>query len=250
MSIDPRVYENRLLASLSPEALARVAPHLQQIPLPLGLVVHQQHVCFQHVVFPTSGVVSLLSVLDTGATTEIGLVGNEGVAGTAWFMGGGPATSQAVVQIAGEGFRMRGDTLRIECERSIDSLHLFLRYMQSVSVQTNQSAVCNRHHSVEQQLCRWLLMTLDRLASNQVSMTQELIANMLGVRREAVTKSAGILQDAGLIRYSRGLITVIDRAGLHAKSCECYDTVCRETQRLIPMPKPRPQKDDEQLVFA
>ncbi len=250
MSIDTRIYGNKLFASLPSEALDRLAPHMQEVALPLGLIVHQQHSIFEHVIFPTTGVVSLLSVLSTGATTEIGLVGNEGVAGTVWFLGGGPATSQAVVQIAGRGFRLRGDLLRRECRVSMESLQLFLRYMQTVSVQTNQSAVCNRHHSVDQQLCRWLLMTLDRLLSNQVSMTQELIANMLGVRQEAVTKAAGVLQEAGLIRYSRGLITVIDRDGLHARACECYETVRRETERLIPLPKPQRSVAGELAVFA
>jgi CRP-like cAMP-binding protein len=228
--------KNRLLASLPSDSFERLRPHLQLVQMPLGQILHQQHVPFEHVFFPTTSAVSLVSVLKDGASAEIGLIGNEGMVGTSLLMGGGDAACQAVVQSVGEGYRLKAALLRVEFERSPEVLGLLLRYVQALMIQTSQTAVCNRHHSVDQQLCRWLLLTLDRVTTNRVSMTQELIAQMLGVRREGVTAAAGKLQEAGLIQYSRGTITVIDRNGLASRSCECYETVKFETDRLVPMP--------------
>ncbi len=228
--------QNRLLASLPSDSYDRLQPHLQLVRMPLGQILHQQHIPFEHVFFPVSSAVSLVSVLKDGASAEIGLIGNEGMVGTSLLMGGGDAACQAVVQSAGEGYRLKVTLLKAEFDQSPAVLHLLLRYVQSLMIQTSQTAVCNRHHSVDQQLCRWLLLTLDRVTSNQVSMTQELIAQMLGVRREGVTAAAGKLQEAGLIQYSRGTITVLDRRGLELRSCECYATVKYETDRLVPIP--------------
>ncbi len=210
----------------------------------LGQILHPQHVQFDHVFFPVTSAVSLVAVLKEGASAEIGLIGNEGMVGTSLLMGSVDASCQAVVQSAGEGYRLKAAFLKTEFERVPEVLGLLLRYVQALLIQTSQTAVCNRHHSVGQQLCRWLLLTLDRVTTNQVSMTQELIAQMLGVRREGVTAAAGKLQDAGVIHYSRGTITVLDRSGLLLRSCECYETVKHETDRLVPMPV-RPLHTDE-----
>jgi len=235
---------NRLLASLPAESFERLHPHLQLIAMPLGQILHKQHVAFEHVFFPTTAAVSLVAVLKDGASAEIGLIGHEGMVGTSLLMGSADASCQAIVQSAGEGYRLKAALLKTEFERVPEVLNLLLRYVQALLIQTSQTAVCNRHHSVDQQLCRWLLLTLDRVTNNQVSMTQELIAQMLGVRREGVTAAAGKLQEAGLIHYSRGVITVVDRMGVEARTCECYATVKQETDRLVPMPV-RPLHADE-----
>jgi CRP-like cAMP-binding protein len=229
-------HQNRLIASLPLDSYKRLFADLHLVQMPLGQILHKQHVPFEHVFFPTSAAVSLVSVLKDGNSAEIGLIGKEGMVGTSLLMGGGDAACQAVVQSAGEGYRLKVGLLQTEFEHSAEVLHLLLRYVQALMIQTAQTAVCNRHHSVDQQLCRWLLLTLDRVTTNQVSMTQELIAQMLGVRREGVTAAAGKLQEAGLIHYSRGVITVVDRTGLEQRSCECYATVKHETDRLVPIP--------------
>jgi len=200
----------------------------------LGKVLYEPGIRMRHVYFPTTSIVSLLYVMADGASAEIAVVGNEGVIGISLFMGGETTPSRAVVQSAGECYRMRADQLKEEFNRSGPTMHLLLRYTQALITQMAQTAVCNRHHSVDQQLCRWLLLSLDRLPSDELNMTQELMANMLGVRREGVTEAAGKLQDAGLILYHRGRIKVLDRRGLEARACECYDVVRRETDRLMP----------------
>ena len=200
----------------------------------LGDVLYEPGAQLRYVYFPTTSIVSLLYVMEDGASAEIAIVGNEGILGISLFMGGETTPSRAVVQSAGHGFRLRAQLLKNEFGRFGPMMHLLLRYTQALITQMAQTAVCNRHHSVDQQLCRWLLLSLDRLASNELSMTQELIANMLGVRREGVTEAAGKLQDAGLIRYRRGKITVLDRPGLEARSCECYQVVKTEFDRLLP----------------
>ena len=234
---------NRLLASLPTDSFERLHPHLQLVSMSLGEVLLRQHVRFEHVYFPTTAAVSLVSILKNGASAEIGLIGNEGMLGTSLMMGGEDSAWQAVVQSAGEGYRLKFARLKEEFERTPPVLALLLRYMQALTIQTGQTAVCNRHHSVDQQLCRWLLLTLDRVMTNKVHMTQDLIAQMLGVRREGVTAAAGKLQEAGLIRYSRGTITVLDRPGVAERSCECYETVKHEIDRLVPMPV-RPMSED------
>jgi CRP-like cAMP-binding protein len=212
----------------------RLVGDLELIPMPLGNVLYESGRQLGHVYFPTTSIVSLLYVMEDGASAEIAVVGNEGVIGVALFMGGETTPSRAVVQSAGHAYRLRGQLLKREFTRSAAMQHLLLRYTQALLTQMAQTAVCNRHHSVDQQLCRWLLLSLDRLASNDLTMTQELIANMLGVRREGVTEAAGKLQDAGLIHYSRGRITVVDRTGLEAQACECYRVVKKEFDRLLP----------------
>src|SRR5690348_7984064 len=202
--------------------------------MPLGAVLYEPGIRMRHVYFPTTSIVSLLYVMEDGASAEIAIVGNEGMLGISLFMGGETTPSRAVVQSAGHGLRLEAPILKEEFGRLGRMMHLLLRYTQALITQMAQTAVCNRHHSVDQQLCRWLLLSLDRLSSNEVSMTQELIANMLGVRREGVTEAAGKLQDAGLIRYSRGKITVLDRPGLEAQACECYKVVKKEFDRLLP----------------
>src|SRR6201997_581274 len=231
-SHDPQ--QNYLLASLSEPERARLYPHLQLVPLPLGSVLYEPGDLLRHVYFPTDSIVSLLYVLADGASAEISVVGNEGLIGIALFMGGETTPSRAIVQSAGYAYRLIGQQLKDEFHRNGELQLLLLRYTQALITQMAQTAVCNRHHSVDQQLCRWLLLSLDRLSSNQLTMTQELIANMLGVRREGVTEAAGSLQDAGLIRYRRGRITVLDRPGLEARSCECYQVVKTEFDRLLP----------------
>ncbi len=204
----------------------------------LGDVLYEPGIRMRYVYFPTTSIVSLLYVMEDGASAEIAIVGNEGILGISLFMGGETTPSRAVVQSAGYGFRLKAQLLKNEFGRFGPMLHLLLRYTQALITQMAQTAVCNRHHSVDQQLCRWLLLSLDRLASNELTMTQELIANMLGVRREGVTEAAGKLQDAGLIRYRRGRITVLDRPGLEARSCECYAVVKAEFDRLLPYVAP------------
>jgi CRP-like cAMP-binding protein len=226
--------QNYLLAALPPEARVRLFPHLELVPMPLGEVLYESGIRLRHVYFPTTCIVSLLYVMEDGASAEIAVVGNEGIIGVALFMGGETTTSRALTQSAGHAFRLKGQLLKDEFSRSGSMQHLLLRYTQALLTQMSQTAVCNRHHSVDQQLCRWLLLSLDRLASNKLVMTQELIANMLGVRREGVTAAAGALQSAGLIRYSRGRITVLDRPGLEKRACECYAVVKKEFDRLLP----------------
>src|SRR5208282_3142356 len=220
--------QNHILNALPVEARARLFPHLKLVELPLGKVLYESGGPLRHIYFPIDAIVSLLYVLDNGASAEIAVVGNEGVLGVALFMGGETTTNRAIVQSGGWAYRLTGTRLKLEFKRHASLLHILLRYTQALITQMAQTAVCNRHHSVDQQLCRWLLLSLDRLASNELSMTQELIANMLGVRREGVTEAAGKLQDAGLIIYRRGRITVLDRPGLEARSCECYRVVKTE----------------------
>lgn len=224
---------NHLLAALPAVDYARIGPALELIPMKLGGVLYEPGVRLRYVYFPATSIVSLLYVMEDGASAEIAIVGNEGVLGISLFMGGDTTPSRAVVQSAGYGFRLKAQLLKDEFGRFGPTMHLLLRYTQALITQMSQTAVCNRHHSVDQQLCRWLLLSLDRLASNELTMTQELIANMLGVRREGVTEAAGKLQDAGLIRYRRGQITVLDRPGLEARSCECYQVVKTEYDRLL-----------------
>ncbi|MEJ8835562.1 Crp/Fnr family transcriptional regulator [Ramlibacter sp. AN1133] len=234
-SPDPR--KNLLLAALPPEEWARWEPELEPVTMPLGQVLSESGVAMTHVYFPTTAIVSLLYVMEDGASAEIAVIGNEGLVGISLFMGGETTPSRCVVQSAGEGFRLRGQALKAEFNRSGPVLHLLLRYTQALITQMAQTAACNRHHSLDQQLCRWLLLSLDRLAGNELVMTQELIANMLGVRREGVTEAALSLQRDGLIRYQRGRITVLDRAGLEQRTCECYAVVRREYERLLtPLP--------------
>ncbi|MEO7851902.1 MAG: Crp/Fnr family transcriptional regulator [Rubrivivax sp.] len=225
---------NRLLAALPADIWQRWQAHLEAVDLPLGKVLCEPGGRLTHVVFPTTAIVSLLYLTQDGNFSEIALIGNEGMVGTWLPMGGGTTHSRAVVQIAGRGFRMGAAALLEEFNRTGPVMHLLLRYTQALLTQTGQTAVCNRHHSVEQHLCHWLLLSLDRLASNHIAMTQELIANMMGVRREGVTEAAGRLQKAGLISYRRGHITVLDRHGLEAHSCECYRVVKNEYERLLP----------------
>ena len=226
--------QNHLLAALPAEDLARLAPSLERIPLQLGEALYESGSRMRHVFFPTTSIVSLLYVMEDGASAEIAIVGNEGIVGVSLFMGGETTPSRAVVQSAGHAYRLKGQALKEEFYRAGPMQRLLLRYTQALLTQMAQTAVCNRHHSLDQQLCRWLLLSLDRLRSNELIMTQELIANMLGVRREGVTEAAGNLQRAGLIEYSRGRITVLDRPGLEARSCECYGVVRKEFERLLP----------------
>jgi CRP-like cAMP-binding protein len=227
-------HQNHLLDALPRSDYARLASHLELIPMALGDVLYEPGVELRYVYFPTTSIVSLLYVMEDGASAEIAVVGNEGILGISLFMGGDTTPSRAVVQSAGHGFRLKAGLLKDEFGRFGPTMHLLLRYTQALITQMSQTAACNRHHTVDQQLCRWLLLSLDRLASSQLSMTQELIANMLGVRREGVTEAAGKLQDAGLISYRRGTITVLDRPGLEARSCECYQVVKTEFDRLLP----------------
>ena len=226
--------DNQLLAALPNADWLRWEPLLQPVHLALGQVVYESGATLEHVYFPASAIVSLLYELENGSSAEIAVVGNEGLVGISLFMGGGSTPSRAVVQSAGQGFRLDAQTLKDDFARSGPVLHLLLRYTQALITQMAQTAVCNRHHSLDQQLCRWLLLSLDRLSSNELTMTQELIANMLGVRREGVTEGALALQSAGLIRYSRGRITVLDRPGLERRTCECYAVVKKEYDRLLP----------------
>jgi CRP-like cAMP-binding protein len=226
--------QNHLLDALPADDYERIAARLELVPLKLGDVLYEPGIKLRYVYFPTTAIVSLLYVMEDGSSAEIAIVGNEGILGISLFMGGETTPSRAVVQSAGYGYRLRAQLLKDEFGRFGPFLHLLLRYTQALITQMAQTAVCNRHHSVDQQLCRWLLLSLDRLASSELSMTQELIANMLGVRREGVTEAAGKLQDAGLIHYRRGRITVLDRPRLEARSCECYQVVKTEFDRLLP----------------
>ena len=226
--------KNNLLAALAQPDYDRIAAHLEFVPLTLGEVLYEPGSRMDHAYFPTTAIVSLLYVMSDGASAEIAVVGNDGLVGIAMFMGGESTPSRAVAQSAGECFRLNAKILMEEFSRYGATAHLLLRYTQALITQMAQTAVCNRHHTVDQQLCRWLLLSLDRLPSNVLTMTQELISNMLGVRREGVTEAAGKLQAAGLIDYSRGRIEVLDRDGLERRVCECYGAVRRETDRLLP----------------
>jgi CRP-like cAMP-binding protein len=224
---------NHLLAALPQDIRKRWQPHLESVDLKLGQVLYEAGGPLSHVYFPTSSIVSLLNVMRNGASAEIAVVGNEGLVGVSLFMGGGSTPSRGVVQSAGKSYRLLAKILNDEFELP-PVMHLLLRYTQALLTQMAQTAVCNRHHSLDQQLCRWLLLSLDRLPGNELVMTQELMANMLGVRREGVTESAQALQKAGLIKYTRGRIVALDRPGLEARSCECYQVVKGEYDRLLP----------------
>ena len=230
--------QSHLLNELPKAVYERLLPDLELVPLPLGAAVYESGKEQQYVYFPSASIVSLLYVMEDGSSAEIAVVGNEGVVGIALFMGGETTPSRAVVQSAGYAYRLKANLLKKEFERGGPLQYLLLRYTQALITQMAQTAVCNRHHSVEQQLCRWLLLSLDRLPSNELTMTQELIANMLGVRREGVTEAAGNLQAAGMIQYSRGKITVLDRPKLETRVCECYAVVKRETDRLLSRASP------------
>ncbi|KPF50440.1 Crp/Fnr family transcriptional regulator [beta proteobacterium AAP51] len=225
---------NQLIAALPDEEWRRWQPLLEWVEMPLGQVMYESGRPLSHVYFPTTSIVSLLYVMEDGASAEIAVVGNEGVVGISLFMGGETTPSRAVVQSAGQGWRLRSRAVKTEFDHPGPVMHLLLRYTQALITQMAQTAVCNRHHSLDQQLCRWLLLSLDRLHGNELVMTQELIANMLGVRREGVTEAALKLQRRGLIRYARGRITVLDRPGLETSSCECYAVVKKEYDRLLP----------------
>jgi CRP-like cAMP-binding protein len=225
--------QNHLLAALPAVEFMRLSPHLERVPLPLGSVIYESGGEQGHVYFPASGIVSLLYVMNDGSAAEIAVVGNEGMVGIALFMGGETTPSRAVVQSTGSAYRLEAAVIKAEFARGGPLQRLLLRYTQALITQMTQTAVCNRHHVLEQQLCRWLLLSLDRLPSNELVMTQQLIANMLGVRREGVTEAAGRLQADGLIDYSRGRINVLDRAKLEARVCECYAVVRRECDRLL-----------------
>src|ERR1043165_523474 len=229
---DPR--QNHILDALPQLERERLFPHLKLVPMPLGMVLYESGAALRHVYFPTDSIVSLLYVMQDGASAEIAVVGNEGVIGVSLFMGGGTTPGRAIGQTGGFAYRLTGARLKQEFSRHGELLHILLRYTQSLLTQMSQTAVCNRHHTLDQQLCRWLLLSLDRLSGNRLDMTQELIANMLGVRREGVTDAAGKLQKLGVIQYSRGKITVLDRPHLERLSCECYEVVKKETDRLLP----------------
>lgn len=229
---DPKA--NHLLAVLPKMEWARIEPHLVEVDLPLGEVIYESGGQLEHVYFPTTSIISLLYVMEDGASAEIAIVGHEGIVGVSLFMGGETTPSRAIVQSAGRAWRLNARMLKDEFNRGGPMQRLLLRYTQALITQMAQTAVCNRHHSIDQQLCRWLLLSIDRLPSNELRMTQELIANMLGVRRSGVTAAALKLQNAGLIRYSHGHITVLDRPGLEVHVCECYAVVKREFDRLLP----------------
>jgi CRP-like cAMP-binding protein len=227
-------FQNHLLAVISPDVRDRIVPYLEKVTLALGDVVYESGDAMRHVYFPTDSIISLLYVMHNGASAEISVVGNEGLVGVALYLGGESTPSRAIVQSAGIAYRLPRPRIKAEFDRHGELLMLMLRYTQCLITQMAQTAVCNRHHNVDQQLCRWLLLSLDRLPTNSLTMTQELIANMLGVRREGVTEAAGKLQRLGVIQYSRGRITVIDRPRLEALCCECYAVVKAETDRLLP----------------
>ncbi|MBS1156914.1 MAG: Crp/Fnr family transcriptional regulator [Proteobacteria bacterium] len=233
-SMTPDHRQNHLLAALPDAEWQCWQPQLELVDMPQGQVLYESGETLRYVYFPTTAIVSLLYLMEDGASTEIAVVGNEGIIGISQFMGGESAFSRAVVLSAGQGFRLKAEAMREEFEHAGPVQHLLLRYTQALITQMAQTAVCNRHHSLDQQLCRWLLLSLDRLPDNEIVMTQELIANMLGVRREGVTESALKLQAAGLIRYARGHITVLDRKGLEERACECYAVVKKEYDRLLP----------------
>jgi CRP-like cAMP-binding protein len=230
----PNPLQSHLLAVLPESESKRLLPHMELVSLPLGKTLYDSGEQLSHVYFPTTSIVSLLYELENGSSAEIAVVGNEGIVGIALFMGGDTTPNRAVVQSAGHAYRLPGRLLKEEFNRAGALQHLLLRYTLAMLTQMAQTAVCNRHHSVDQQLCRWLLLSLDRLPTMELIMTQELIANMLGVRREGVTEAAGKLQKAGLIHYGRGRIAVLDRPGLEIRVCECYDVVRNEFRRLLP----------------
>lgn len=234
VSLNPR--QNRLIAALPIDIQNRLLTCLELVPLPLGKVLYESGEVLRYVYFPVDCIVSLLYVMESGASAEISIVGNEGIVGIALFMGGESTPSRAIIQSGGYAYRLSGQKFKEEFHRHSELLMLLLRYTQALITQMAQTAVCNRHHTIDQQLCRWLLLSLDRLPTNRITMTQELIANMLGVRREGVTEAAGKLQRLGVIQYSRGQITVIDRVRLEQLSCECYAVVKKETDRLMPCP--------------
>lgn len=225
--------QNHLLAALPAAEFERLSPHLEEAPMPLGQVLYEPGGQLRHAFFPTTAIVSLHYVTESGASAETAGVGNEGLVGVSLFMGGDTTPSSAVVQTAGHGYRLDRHVLKQEFDRGGPLQRLLLRYTQALMTQMAQTAACNRHHSLEQQLCRWLLLTLDRLPTSELTMTQELVAGMLGVRREGVTEAAGKLQRAGLISYRRGHISVLDRHGLEAHTCECYGVVKKEMNRLL-----------------
>ena len=247
MTLDPRIKtsgtktfnpnKNGLLAALAGEEWQRCKPMLEVVELPLGHVLYESGKTLSHVYFPITAIVSLLYVLENGSSAEIAVVGNEGLVGVSLFMGGASTPSRAIVQSAGHGYRLKAKDMKDEFSRGGPVMHLVLRYTQALITQMSQTAVCNRHHTLDQQLCRWLLLSLDRLEGSELVMTQELIANMLGVRREGVTEAATKLQNAGLIKHSRGHITVLDRTGLEHRTCECYAVVKKEYDRLLPAKK-------------
>jgi CRP-like cAMP-binding protein len=234
MASAPDPTENRLLASLPDETLSGWLPHMEPVDMPLGKVLYEPGATLLHVYFPTSAIISLLYVMEDGSSGEIAVVGLDGIVGISRFMGGESTPSRAVVQSGGTGYRLKASLMLEEFNRAGPVMHLLLRYTQALITQMAQTAVCNRHHTLDQQLCRWLLLSLDRLRSNELVMTQELIANMLGVRREGVTAAAGRLHKAGLIDYQRGHITVLDRPQLERRTCECYAVVKKEYDRLLP----------------
>ena len=233
MSERPSPQQNKILNALPLSERDRLFSHLTPVELPLGTVLYESGDALRHIYFPTDSIISLLYVLNNGSSAEIAVVGNDGAIGVALFMGGETTTNRAIVQSAGSAFKLSGARLKYEFDRHGQMLHILLRYTQALITQMAQTAVCNRHHTVDQQLCRWLLLSLDRLSSNRLDMTQELIANMLGVRREGVTEAAGRLQKLGVITYSRGHIAVIDRPQLEQLCCECYEVVKKETDRLV-----------------
>jgi len=233
MNLKPEPRQNHILDALPELERERLFPHLKLVPMPLGMVLYESGAALRHIYFPTNSIVSLLYVMEDGSSAEIAVVGNEGAIGVSLFMGGETTPSRAIVQSAGHAYRLTGKRLKQEFNRHGNMLHILLRYTQSLITQMAQTAVCNRHHSLDQQLCRWLLLSLDRLSGNTLQMTQELIANMLGVRREGVTEAAGKLQKLGAIKYVRGKITVLDRPQLETLSCECYAVVKRESDRLL-----------------
>jgi len=234
MALSHSPADNQLLAALPAEDYARLLPNLELVPMPLGWAIYESGAQMGHLYFPTTSIVSLLYVMENGASAEIAVTGNEGLVGISLFMGGESTPSRAVVQSAGHGYRLRASTSKMEFALGGHLQNLVLRFTQALITQMAQTAVCNRHHSIDQQLCRWLLLSLDRLSGNELTMTQELMANMLGVRREGVTQAAGSLQVDGLIRYSRGHITVLDRSKLEQRVCECYAVVKKEYDRLLP----------------
>jgi len=237
LPVSPDPGQNHLIAALPDEVQNRLLPNLELVHLSLGKVLYESGDTLRHAYFPIDCIVSLLYVMEDGASAEISVVGNEGILGMALFMGGESTPSRAIVQSAGHAYRLPGQKFKDEFTRHTELLLLLLRYTQALITQMSQTAVCNRHHSVDQQLCRWMLLSLDRLPTNNLVMTQELIANMLGVRRESVTEAAGKLQSLGVISYQRGHITVLDRAKLEKLCCECYAVVKKETDRLLPQGK-------------
>jgi CRP-like cAMP-binding protein len=235
MAATSRPQQNHILDALPQPERERLFPFLELVTLPLGKVLYESGDMLRHIYFPTDSIVSLLYVLTNDESAEIAVVGNDGAIGVALFMGGETTTNRAIVQSAGSAYQLTGARLKEEFQRHGELLHILLRYTQALLTQMSQTAVCNRHHSVDQQLCRWLLLSLDRLASSELAMTQQLIANMLGVRREGVTEAAGKLQELGVLTYQRGRITVLDRPALERLCCECYAVVKEETDRLMPL---------------